>query len=547
MTASETPASRTQAAGAPASPGPTSPNPADWLFFHAGRAPGAPAVAGPAWRLSYGDLAARVRALAASLAAQGIGPGDRVLLALSNTPATVVAGLALNALGATSVEVNREWSAGVLGGIVERSGVRGAFVWARDADTWREALGGRTLDHAWVVHRGELPASVRDGLAAGPATLLLDDGRVDPEAVGRAGAPLPPPVVDPGAPALVLYTSGSTGVPHGVVQTFANVDANTRSIVEYLGLTAEDRALLALPLYYCYGRSVLQTHLFAGGSIFLEGRMAFPRTVLEAIAREGCTGFAGVPLTFEIFRRQVDVAAMDFPRLRYLTQAGGAMAPDTIAWVRDAFRPARLYVMYGQTEATARLSYLPPERAEDKAGSIGIAIPGVELRVVDETGAELPPGEVGELVARGANVTPGYLGEPAETAAILHDGWLWTGDLAERDADGFFYHRGRAKEILKIGGHRVSPIEIEQVVARHPAIAEAAVVGAPDTLMGEVPHAFVVARPGATPDEADLLRFCRERLPAYLVPVSFSVVAALPRNESGKLLRAELAARRASK
>ena len=133
--------------------------------------------------------------------------------------------------------------------------------------------------------------------------------------------------------------------------------------------------------------------------------------------------------------------------------------------------------MYGQTEATARLSYLPPERAEDKAGSIGIAIPGVELRVVDEHGRELPPGEVGELVARGANVTPGYLDEPEETAAILHDGWLWTGDLAERDADGFFFHRGRAKEILKIGGHRVSPIEIEQVIARHPDVAEAAVVG----------------------------------------------------------------------
>ena len=218
------------------------------------------------------------------------------------------------------------------------------------------------------------------------------------------------------------------------------------------------------------------------------------------------------------------------------------MAPDTIAWVRAAFRPARLFVMYGQTEATARLSYLPPERAEDKAGSIGIAIPGVELRVVDEAGAELQPGEVGELIARGSNVTPGYLGEPEETAAILRDGWLWTGDLVERDADGFLYHRGRAKEILKIGGHRVSPIEIEQVIARHPDVAEAAVIGVRHDLMGEVPHAVVVPRPGANPDEADLLRFCRERLPAYLVPVTFAFVDRLPRNESGKLLRAELGA-----
>jgi long-chain acyl-CoA synthetase len=520
---------------------PESPSPADWLFFHADRAPDSPAIADPTSRLSYGEMAARVRVLAGHLAARGIGPGGRVLLALPNVPATVVAGLALNALGATSVEVSREWSAEILSDIVRRAGVRHAIVWARDVQLWRAALDGRPLDHLWAVHRGALPAAYEDAFAGVPATLLLEDGRIDPD---LAAAPLrSTPDLTPDRPALVLYTSGSTGVRHGVVQTFRNVDANTRSIVEYLRLTAEDRALLALPLYYCYGRSVLQTHLFVGGSVFLEGRMAFPRTVLEAIAAERCTGFAGVPLTFEIFRRQVDVSAIKLPRLRYLTQAGGAMAPDTIAWVRAAFRPAHLYVMYGQTEATARLSYLPPERADDKAASIGIPIPGVELRVVDGRGRELPPGQVGELIARGPNVTPGYLDEPDETAAILQDGWLQTGDLAERDSDGFFFHRGRVKEILKIGGHRVSPIEIEQVVARHPDVAETAVIGTPHQLMGEVPHAYVVPRPGVTPDEAELVRYCRERMPAHRVPVGFTVVPALPRNESGKLLRAELATR----
>jgi acyl-CoA synthetase (AMP-forming)/AMP-acid ligase II len=248
-----------------------------------------------------------------------------------------------------------------------------------------------------------------------------------------------------------------------------------------------------------------------------------------------------------MIRRQVDVSSMAFPRLRYLTQAGGAMASETIDWVRSAFRPAQLFVMYGQTEATARLSYLPPERAEEKRGSIGIPIPGVELRVVDDEGRELPPDEVGHLVARGANVTQGYLDEPEETAAILHDGWLWTGDLACRDADGFLFHRGRSKEILKIGGHRVSPVEIEQVIARHPDVAEAAVVGAKHDRMGEVAAAFVVARAGsALPSEAELRRHCREQLPPYQVPVAFTWVQALPRNEAGKLLRAKLAARHAA-
>lgn len=527
--------------GVAANPLPKSPFLPDWLFFHAARAPGAPAVSSSTARLSYGELAARVRALAGHLGATGIGPGSRVMLALPNTPATVVAGLALNALGATSVEVNREWSAEVLGEIATRSRVHHAIVWGRDARTWAAAFGGRLVAHIFVVHPSTDVPAAWGALDGTPTTIVLDDGRLDP-AIGPAPPPSAPDL-ELDQTALVLYTSGSTGRPHGVIQTFRNVDANTRSIVEYLGLTAEDRALLTLPLYYCYGRSVLQTHLLVGGSVFLDNRMAFPRVVLENLASEACTGFAGVPLTFEMIRRQVDVSTITFPRLRYLTQAGGAMAPDTIAWARTTFRPAKLFVMYGQTEATARLSYLPPDRAEDKAGSVGVAIPGVELQVVDEHGRELPPGEVGELAARGPNVTPGYLDEPAETAAILHHGWLWTGDLAYRDAEGFLYHRGRVKEILKIGGHRVSPVEIEQVIARHPDVAEAAVVGMKDVLMGEVPGAVVVRRPGATPSEADLLRFCRERLPAYQVPVSFVLVEALPRNESGKLLRGELAAR----
>ena len=145
-------------------------------------------------------------------------------------------------------------------------------------------------------------------------------------------------------------------------------------------------------------------------------------------------------------------------------------------------------------------------------------------------------------MARGQNVTPGYLEQPAETAAILRDGWLWTGDLAYRDADGFFFHRGRLKEILKIGGHRVSPAEIEHVLARHPGVADVAVLGLRDALMGEVPGVVVVPRPDAAPSEAELLQFCRERLPAHQVPASFVFAEALPRNESGKLLRAEVAA-----
>ena len=509
----------------------------EWVYRNAERTPSAPAIATPACRLSYGELADRVRQLAADLAESGCSAGDRVLIALPNRPATVVAALAVNTVGATAVEVNRDWTPAVLGDIVARIDVRRAFVAARDVRKWAAAFNGRRLGQLWVVAPSPRSEDAAFGIVANEARVLLEDGRT----VGGNSPPLRQAArPDLDTPAAVLYTSGSTGRPHGVVQTFRNIDANTRSIVEYLSLTARDRALLTLPLYYCYGRSVLQTHLFAGGSVFLDDRFAFPQVILETMAAEACTGFAGVPQTFEILRKVADLSSLPMPRLRYVTQAGGAMAPETTAWVRQAFSPAELFVMYGQTEATARLAYLPPERAADKPGSIGIPIPGVELRVVDAAGQSLPDGETGELVARGDNVTPGYLDDPDATAAILRDGWLWTGDLASRDDEGFFYHRGRTKEILKIGGHRASPVEIEQVVAGHPDVHDAAVIGAPDPVAGEVPIAFVVMREAATASEADLRRFCQERLPAYAVPRGFVPVGSLPRNEAGKLMRSEL-------
>lgn len=516
---------------------PPSPFLGDWLAFHAARRPDAPAVKAGATELTYGQLAARVEMLAVDLARRGVEPGTHVLLALPNTPATIIAGLAINRLGATSVEVSRSWSAEMLGDIVARTGTSHLIVAARDAPAWEQALAGRSVSHVWVVHRGPWPSGGPTVPTSLPSTPVLEDGTLD-----APPGHVPAARLEPDGPALILYTSGSTGRPHGVIQTFANLDANSRSIVEYLGLTAEDRALLTLPLFYCYGRSVLQTHLLVGGSLVLDDRMAFPRRVMETMVAEGCTGFAGVPLTFELLRRTLDLPSIPMPRLRYVTQAGGAMAPGTIAWAREAFAPAKLYLMYGQTEATARLSYLPPERLADKAGSIGIPIPGVELKVVDASGVELPVGEVGEIVARGRNVTPGYFDDPEETASILRDGWLWTGDLGELDADGYLYHRGRSREILKIGGRRVSPGQIEQVLARHPAVDDVAVVGAPDDLMGEVPVAVVVLRAGAAAGEAELLALCRANLPPPLVPASIRFVESLPRNEAGKLQRAVLAA-----
>jgi long-chain acyl-CoA synthetase len=511
----------------------------EWVAEHAERTPDAPAVDDAYCRLTYAALAARIRALASDLAARGVAPGDRILVALPTSAASAVATLAVQAAGACAVEVDRAAGAAALASAAAQAAPRRAILAARDADRWTAALPG-PLEVAWVLEDGGAVETT-----AAPARETVALGR--DASLGRGGDAndAPPPARGPreGDAALVLFTSGSTGTPRGVVHTFRNISANSRSIVEYLALGPDDRAMAILPFHYTYGRSVLQTHLLVGGSVVVDTRFMYPRVVMEAIGTERCTGFAGVPATFELLRRAVDVARVPMPRLRYVTQAGGPMRPDTIRWARAAFAPARLFVMYGQTEATARLSYVPPERGEEKLGSIGVAIPGVELRVVDDAGGERPAGEVGHLVARGDNVTPGYLGRPEDSAAILRDGWLWTGDLARRDADGFFWLAGRARDILKVGGHRVSPVRIEEVLLAHPAVTDAAVVGVDDPVSGELPVAFVVLGFALSAPDAELRRFCRERLPNHEVPARIAVIDAIPRSGSGKALKPELAAR----
>jgi acyl-CoA synthetase (AMP-forming)/AMP-acid ligase II len=306
------------------------------------------------------------------------------------------------------------------------------------------------------------------------------------------------------------------------VQTYGNIDANTRSIVRYLGIGEGDRALAILPFHYCYGKSVLQTHLLAGGSVFVEPRFMYPRVAMESLGREGCTGFAGVPTTFEILRRDVDVASLDRPRLRYLTQAGGRMHPETIRWAREAFGPAELFVMYGQTEATARIAYVPPERLGEKPGSIGIPIPDGALSL-----APVEDAEHEELVYRGPNVMLGYA-ECADALAAGDElrGTLRTGDLARCDDEGFFYLTGRLSRIAKLFGRRISLEDVEKELEAHFPLQAAATESDGRLLV----HA-------AARDALDLPAVQRHLAQQLAVPPpSIRVVqlAELPRTASGK-------------
>ncbi|HEX7769886.1 MAG TPA: fatty acid--CoA ligase family protein, partial [Dokdonella sp.] len=380
----------------------------------------------------------------------------------------------------------------------------------------------------------EAPAVLVTGEGEGTGALRWDTALAKAGEPGDAG-------VDAAALALILYTSGTTGRPKGVMLSHANLAANVQSIVAYLGLEAGDSIVSVLPFYYSYGASVLHTHLAVGARVVLESNTVFPHLVVEAIARERATGFSGVPSTFLLLLNRVPLADHDLSSLRYLTQAGGAMAPAVTARLRAALPWARLFVMYGQTEATARLAWLPPERLDDKPGSAGIPVAGVAFEIRDEHGAALAPGRVGELYVRGPNVMQGYWQDPALSAEVLREGWLRTGDMGHLDDEGFLFLSGRRSDMIKTGAHRVHPKDIEEVIAELPEVAEVAVVGIDDEWLGQVIKACIVPVAGASLVPDRVKAHCRERLATYKIPKFIEAFADLPKTASGKVRRALLA------
>ncbi|HOP31587.1 MAG TPA: AMP-binding protein [Spirochaetota bacterium] len=319
----------------------------------------------------------------------------------------------------------------------------------------------------------------------------------------------------------IIFTSGSTGKPKGVMISHKNLITNTSSIVEYLQLSRDDRMLVVLPFYYCYGLSLLHTHLRVGGSIVFNNSFIFLGGVLKSLIDYRCTGFAGVPSHFQILLRKSDSFKQTrFPDLKYVTQAGGKLAPIFIDEFRESHPDIRFIVMYGQTEATARLSWLPPELYSSRKGSIGKGIPGVELKVVNEAGEQIRPGETGELIARGGNIMLGYFAEEEWTNKTIRNGWLYTGDLGTVDEDGFIYLTARSKEIIKVRGKRISPKEIEAVILALPEIIDCTIEGIDHEIEGETLKATITVRKDSIDlvTEEKIIQHCSQHLSLYKVP-----------------------------
>jgi acyl-CoA synthetase (AMP-forming)/AMP-acid ligase II len=339
--------------------------------------------------------------------------------------------------------------------------------------------------------------------------------------------------------AQIIYTSGSTAMPKGVMISHKNIIANTASIVDYLKLSNKDIMECVLPFFYCYGLSLLHTHLKVNGKIVLNNNFIFLGSIINDLKKYKCTGFAGVPSHFQILLRKSDTfKTVKFPDLKYVTQAGGKLHTVFIEEFKAAHPDTKFIVMYGQTEATARLSYLPTERLKDKLGSIGMGIPGVELKVVNEKGELTKPGEIGEIIAKGDNVMMGYYMDEEATAHTLSNGWLYTGDLARVDEDGFIYHAARKKEIIKVGGRRVSPKEIEEVIVSMPGIVDCTIKAIADEVLGEAIHATLVKNESnGSLSEVAVKEFCSTKLASYKIPHVIEFADKMQVNSAGKKVK----------
>ncbi|RMG47646.1 MAG: AMP-dependent synthetase [Acidobacteria bacterium] len=482
---------------------------------------------------SYGTIARAAHAVAAALHRGGVRRGDRVALLARNSRAYVSAYYGALRAGAAVVPLNTAAAEEDLVRVLADCSPRAVVAGPGFGSRLGRALGRlarRERPRLALVEEAE-EAELPAGIAPLPLREVME---------AREGPP-DVPVIDLDL-ASIVYTSGSTGTPRGAMLRHLNLMSNTRSIVAYLGLRADDRVLAVLPFHYVYGKTLLNTHAAVGATVVIENRFMFPVTALETLERERCTGFAGVPSTFAVLLRRTDLARRELPHLRYVTQAGGPMSAALTRRLIEALPGKKIFVMYGATEASARLSYLDPAELPRKIGSVGKAIPNVELEVVREDGSAAAPGEIGEIVARGSNIFAGYWNDPEETARVFDArGRYRTGDLGYFDEEGFLYVTGRLRDMIKSGAHRISAREIEEAILEDESVVEAAVIGVPDEVLGEAIRAFVVFEDGAGPGAAAALRKrLAGRLPPYKLPAAIVACRELPKNEAGKIMKQRL-------
>jgi len=504
----------------------------EFLERNAERSPDREALVSGSDRLTYSDLENRANSLAHTLLEEGVKYGDRIAVMMDNTAACVVAIWAALKAGGIFLVINPTTKQNKVEYILN--------------DCRASAL--ITQSSRWKTVSGAVAGtpSIKCTVLAGRINLSGENmpGEIVPwdEALSSPGRRPDIRTIDIDLASLV-YTSGTTGNPKGVMMTHRNMVSASTSITTYLENVENDIILNALPLSFDYGLYQVIMAAQFGGKVVLERSFTYPYAVINKLKEEEVTGFPIVPTMLTILLKLKGIAEERFEHLRYITNTAAALPVSHIKAFRRFFPDVTVYSMYGLTECK-RVSYLPPDMIDIKPASVGRGMPNEQVYLVDEEGNRIEkPGTPGELVVRGGNVSRGYWGKPEETARILREGkypWekvLYTGDIFKMDEDGYLYFISRKDDIIKSRGEKVSPREIENVLYMLDDVMEAVVTGVPDELLGEAIKVYVRLTDGSGLTEKDILRHCAANLEDFMVPQLIELRDSLPRTASGKITK----------
>ncbi len=472
---------------------------------------------------TYEQLNESVNRFASGLAKAGIGRGDHVALLLGNSPHFIISLYGIMRVGATAIPINPTYTPSEISYILKDGDVKAVIALDQLVpyiDQLRVAA--PKIEHYIICETG---AQLSEGMETFSG--ILQSGESD----------FTPVSVDSEDTAVILYTSGTTGKPKGAMLTHGNLYSNARDIRDYLEMDDEDTVITTLPVFHVFSLTVvLNAPLISGSALIIVPRFS-PKEIFRVARKHKATIFAGVPTMYNFLYQYPESSPGDFASLR-LCISGGASMP--VALLKNFEEKFNVIVSegYGLSEASPVTCFNPLDRPR-KPGSIGTTIYNVENKVVDEFGNELPVGKVGELVVRGPNVMKGYYNMPEETSKAIREGWLYTGDLARMDEEGYFYIVDRKKDLVIVGGYNVYPREVEEVLYEHPGVLEAAVIGVPDSEQGEVVKAFIVPKEEQV-EKTELHQFLADRLASYKLPRFIEFLEELPKNSTGKVMKREL-------
>jgi amino acid adenylation domain-containing protein len=508
----------------------------DLLMHTAQRLPDKEALTCKQERITYREMDARSNALAHALVERGVKRGDRVIVFADNTVETAVSFWAVLKANAVVSVVNPLTKADKLTYLLNDCRATAVITDAHLGNVVLPAV-ARSPHVTAVIVSGPVKAETLAALPGGVGweAALAGQDRAAPPRRQCLDVDL----------AAIVYTSGSTGDPKGVMLTHRNMLTAGTSVSTYLGMREDDVVLLVLPMAFDYGLYQMIMSFRVGARVVLERSFTFPAAVLKVMVAEGVTGFPGVPTIFAILTEMETLAAYDFAKIRYVTNTAANLPVKHILRLQEVFPAAQIFSMYGLTECK-RCTYLPPADLARKPTSVGIAIPNTELWIVDENDQRVPAGQVGQLVIRGATVMRGYWEKPEATAKKLRPGplpgelVLYTGDFCRLDEEGYLYFVGRMDDIIKSRGEKVAPKEVENTLMNIKGVKEAAVIGVPDDVLGQAVKALIVLEQGVTMTEKDIQRECQSRMENFMVPKFVTFVPDLPKTTTGKIKKTDL-------